>query len=316
MPNWRILLLVFILTFIIPQIPMSHATAESHVNSYQPWDFILNTKTSEPRNKEMKVHFIDVGQGDSILIETPNGKNMLIDGGAPSKGKDVVRYLKKEGITTIDLVVSTHPDVDHVGGLAHVLEELNVKKVLDSGKLHTTEMYYDYINQIKKHNIPVELAQEGQKIELDPKIDIKVLNDYRFMKTNNQASLVLSVKYGSIDFLLMGDVEIDQEQYLLDRYNLRSEIVKVGHHGSDSSSSFEFLQKVDPEAAILTYGPNNEFGHPVDRVIENLQQVGSTIYSTAKSGNIVITTDGNTYDVKVSGKSYITTDSKSNPFVR
>jgi competence protein ComEC len=299
------LVIIFILIYFVPYTPFVQAATNDHQSSFKGiWDFVLDKRTTMEM-EEMKVHFIDVGQGDSILIETPNGSKMLIDGGVPSKGNEVVSYLKEEGITTIDLLVSTHPDIDHIGGLIRVIEEIKVKKILDSGKLHTTKTYFRYLNKIKQEEIPVQLARTGQRLYLDGNISIKILNKYNFMKTSNQSSLVLLLQYGVIDLLMMGDVGIDQEQRLMDKYNLRSEIIKVAHHGSGTSSSYEFLKEVSPETAILTYGPYNHFGHPVSRVIDNLQQTGATIYSTAKSGNIIITTNGKSYDVEVSGKPHL-----------
>ncbi|WP_053217182.1 ComEC/Rec2 family competence protein [Virgibacillus senegalensis] len=262
----------------------------------------LNAASRHDSIQELKVHFIDVGQGDSILVEAPNGRKMLVDGGPPSAAEKVTAYLREKGIESLDLVVATHPDIDHIGGLVQVLREFNVKHLIDSGKLYTTTTYFHYLHQIQKQKIPVTIAAGEENIVIDPKLTVRVLNTQNAFKTNNQSSIALSLKYGQIDFLLMADVETNQEQKILDAKQLEAEILKVAHHGSGTSTSFDFIREVRPETAILSYSKDNAFGHPVDRVIDYLQLVGATIYSTAKTGDIVIRTDGKTYQVDISGK--------------
>jgi len=246
---------------------------------------------------DMQVHFIDVGQGDSMLIETPSDKTILIDGGPPEAGEKVVSYLKEQQIESIDLLVVTHPDIDHIGGLPNVMKEIQVKNILDSGKLHSTRTYAAYLHQIRKQNIPVQIAMENEKIMLDPKLTIRVLNTYGATKTNNQSSIVLKLTYEEVDFLFMSDIEMEQEKELMQKHNVAAEIIKVAHHGSNTSTSFPFIQDVNPETALLTYSKENDFGHPVDRVIDNLNKINATIYSTAAFGDIVIRTDGKYYIV-------------------
>ncbi|WP_060680227.1 ComEC/Rec2 family competence protein [Virgibacillus halodenitrificans] len=253
---------------------------------------------SKERQMDMEVHFIDVGQGDSILIQTPQNKNILIDGGPPDAGERIVSYLKKEGIKSIDLLVVTHPDVDHIGGLPHVMGQIPIKKIVDSGKLHTTRTYGKYVRQIRKQEIPVQIAKIDDQLKVDSELKIQILNAFEKMKTNNQSSIVLKLTYNKMDFLLMSDVEIEQEKEFIKKHNLQAEILKVAHHGSNTSTSLGFLKEVSPQVAILTYSKQNDYGHPVDRVIRNLTKVNSFIYSTAAFGNIVIRTDGINYLVE------------------
>ncbi|MYL58508.1 MBL fold metallo-hydrolase [Virgibacillus halodenitrificans] len=253
---------------------------------------------AKERQMDMEVHFIDVGQGDSILIKTPQNKNILIDGGPPDAGERIVSYLKKEGIKSIDLLVVTHPDVDHIGGLPHVMGQIPIKKIVDSGKLHTTRTYGKYVRQIRKQEIPVQIAKIDDQLKVDSELKIQILNAFEKMKTNNQSSIVLKLTYNKMDFLLMSDVEIEQEKEFIKKHNLQAEILKVAHHGSNTSTSLGFLKEVSPQVAILTYSKQNDYGHPVDRVIRNLTKVNSFIYSTAAFGNIVIRTDGINYLVE------------------
>lgn len=250
---------------------------------------------SASKKKEMEVHFINVGQGDSMLIQTPNNKNILIDAGRPEYGKQVVKYLKKYGVNKIDLMIATHPDIDHIGGLPYVMKAIKTDKIIDSGKLYTTKTYGRYINQIRKQNIPVTIAKENTKLKLDSKVQMTVLNTYAKGRNNNQSSIALKVTYEEIDFLLMSDIEQKQEKRLSKTYDIRAEIIKVAHHGSKTSSSLAFLQEVNPQVAILTYSKENDYGHPVNRVIENLNKINAHIYSTAAFGNVVIHTDGKNY---------------------
>jgi len=241
----------------------------------------------------MKVHFIDVGQGDSTLIETPGGKTVLIDGGMPKGGEKVRAYLKQAGIKRIDLLIASHPDMDHIGGLLPILNEIKIGRILDSGKLHSTMIYQRYLELIRKKGIPFEIAVQDDFIQVDPSITLQVLNAYdRDKENNNEASIVLKLSYKKTSFLLMADAEIEQEKGMLKQYDLEADILKVGHHGSKTSTSFGFLQAVQPKAAILTYHKYNRFGHPVSRVVRNLWRVDADIYSTAVFGDIVVQTNG------------------------
>lgn len=243
-------------------------------------------------DRVMKVHFINVGQGDSILIQTPENKHILIDGGPPKAGKKVVEYLEDHGVDEIDLMIATHPDIDHIGGLKKVLQSISIKKVVDTGKVHLTKTFMGYMYELFKQKTPITIAEEGEKIDVSKTIDMRILNAYNSGESNNEASIVLQLSYGDVDFLFMGDVGKEEEKQLLDHYNLQADIIKIGHHGSNTATSFSFLEAINPKAALLTYSKGNKYGHPVDRVIHNLQTIDAQIFSTAVYGDIVIETDG------------------------
>src|SRR5690625_2056582 len=149
----------------------------------------LSSAYGEKLPKEMKVHFIDVGQGDRILIETPNEKYILIDGGRPEYGTKVLSYLEAQKVKKLDLVIATHPDYDHIGGLLDVMREVDVKQVLDSGKLHHTRTYARYLNEIRKQDILFNLATEKDEVRLDSELTINVLNTHKKGKNSNQSSI-------------------------------------------------------------------------------------------------------------------------------
>jgi competence protein ComEC len=264
---------------------------------------------------DFQVHFLDVGQGDSILILFPDGKNMLVDGGKRDMGNLVVKYLKEQGVNSLDLVVSTHPDADHLGGLIDVLENMTVKAILDSGKTHTTIVYSDYLRLIQEKNIPVSIAKEGQVLDLDKRVKVEVLNSGDINEDMNEASIVLKLSMGTIDFLLTGDAGIKEEAHMYQTYNVEAEILKAGHHGSDTSTSALFLDEVKPKVAILSYGLNNSYGHPHKEVVDRLLQWGTSIFSTAQSGSIIVKTNGNTYYVLANPWQYAEKSKDSKPSV-
>lgn len=257
--------------------------------------YIFPINTSAEAHFPMRVHFIDVGQGDSILIETPERQNILIDGGEPEAGPKLISYLKENNIDEIDLLIATHPDIDHIGGLNEILKTLPVKRILDNGQQHFTKTYATYRMLILKETIPVKIAKENERISFEENLDIHILNAAAAEKNNNESSIVLKVAYNEIDFLFMGDVEAKQEKKIAAKYDVESEILKVAHHGSNSSSSLKFLKKAKPEAAIISYSKENDYGHPVKRVIKNLKKINSQIFSTAVYGNVIVETDGQNY---------------------
>lgn len=249
-------------------------------------------------SKTMKIHFIDVGQGDATLIQSPNGKNILIDGGPRSEGNQLVAYIKSLGISKLDYVVATHPDADHIGGLIAVLNSISVSKFINSGKDHTSETYMNMLYLISSKNIPYTEPSSGTVVMDENNLEfyLKVIYANKNATENNEASLVIKGGYCGTDVLLMGDAGLEVENILLkSANNLKVDLLKVGHHGSSSSSSLNFLKAVNPEATILSYGKDNSYGHPHQTVLNNINTVGSKMYSTATEGTIIATIDCNGY---------------------
>ncbi len=253
-------------------------------------------KVSVTAGQEMRVHFIDVGQGDSIFIESPNGKTMLVDGGVKGAGQKVVSYLKELGVNKLDIVVATHPDADHIGGLIPVLNSIDIGQFYDSGKVHTSQTFEEMLTLIDTKNIPYNIPKTGDRIAFDDDINVKVLNANENATDNNDASIVLKLAYGNVSFLLTADAGIALEKEML-QDGVKATILKAGHHGSNTSSSAEFIQAVHPEVTILSYGEGNKYGHPHAEVVERLQAIGSKIYATAEAGNVIVSTDGVNYAV-------------------
>ena len=252
----------------------------------------------------MKVHFINAGQGDSILINFPNGKTMLVDGGKRDAEDTVGNYLRKVGVKSLDLVVATHPEAEHIGGLIDVLNFFPVSMVLENGKGHYTQPYLDLLSVIHSKNIPLVVAQLGQTLNLDANVKITVLHSGEVATDYNNPSLSLKISYGTIDILLTGDAVTEQEEHMMARFNVGAEIFKAANHGSKSGNSLEFLQEVLPDATVLSYGKDNSCNQPNGEVITRLQQIDSTIYSTADSGNIVFTVTKSAFTVSANPWSY------------
>lgn len=258
----------------------------------------------------LQVHFLNVGQGDSILIQSPNNKWMLIDGGAKGEGNNIVTYMRELGVTKLDYVVATHPDADHIGGLISVLNSISIKEFIDSGKIHTSQTFEEMLSLIEVKNIKYSLPSTGDMIAFDSELKLEVLHANQEANDNNDASLVLKLTYGEVSFLFAGDAGIELENEILrDNLDVQATILKAGHHGSNTSSSAEFLQEVSPEVTILSYGEDNKYGHPHIEVTNELKAIGSEIYATAEVGHIIVNTNG--IDYSVNGDEW--TGNTSNP---
>ncbi len=242
-------------------------------------------------NKNIKIHFIDVGQGDSIFIELPNSKTMLIDAGEVSKGKIVSTYISSLGYSNIDYLVGTHPHTDHIGGLAHIITTFNIGNIYMPKATSTSKTYENLLNTILQKNLKITTAKAGVNIinENDLKIDIIAPNkEYNDL---NNLSAVVKIIYNNKKFLFMADAETTSENDIT--VDVSADVIKVGHHGSDSSSDENFVNKVRPKFAIIMVGANNQYNHPYQKIIDRWSQTGAKIYRTDINGNIIITSDGN-----------------------
>lgn len=245
----------------------------------------------------IKVHFVDVGQGDAVLVQGPGGENVLIDGGERQPG--VLAYLKKNGVKKLDVLVATHPHSDHIGGLSDVLREVPVKEVWIDGQVHTSKTYENFLNAIDRSGAAFNEARRGKEIRAGQLV-FKVLHPREpFLESLNNNSVVLKLDYGQLSFLFTGDAETEAERSILEYdSNLKSTVLKLGHHGSRTSSSEPFLDAVRPEVAVYQAGLGNSYGHPHRETINKLRRLNIRFYGTDTSGAIVISSQGQSYDIK------------------
>lgn len=264
--------------------------------------WIWSAVFSQAPDNILEVTFFDIGQGDAIFIETSNQTQVLIDGG-PDKA--VLEKLSQTMLfhdRTIDLLILTHPDADHITGLVEVLNYYQVGHILTSGLKKDTAVYQKWRNLIEERNIPLTIAQTGQKVILQEGMVLNILWPEQSLieslsKNANNVSIVGQLVYGQTEFLLTGDIEKEVEQRLLNQnWDLTSDILKAPHHGSKTSSSYNFLKAVNPQIAVISVGENNRFKHPSPEVIERLKDV--SVYRTDKNGNIKVSTDGIHFKIK------------------
>lgn len=257
----------------------------------------------------LKVNFINVGEGDCILIEAPNKINILIDGGGTPQSdfdvgnKIVIPYLRRKGINEIDLLILTHPHLDHLEGLLPILKEFKVDMVLDSGLFCDSSEYKEFISLILEKGISYHKAKAGDNFIFSNNLEIFLLNpfydsDFYEESDFNNASIVVKLFYKNANFLFTGDIEEAAEKKLLVWQNiLQSDILKVAHHGSSTSTNLEFFDKVNPNIAVITVGKNH-FGHPSQKIIERLEDKNIQIYQTDEDGTVIIRTNGQEYWIR------------------
>ncbi len=249
-----------------------------------------------PPQAETKVHFIDVGQADSIYIQLPDHVDILIDGGNAGDGQTVVNYLQDQNADDIELLIATHPHEDHIGGLPAVFDAYKVEKVVDSGYFNDTATCREYINKMMVEG--AESEEDNRQTFTWGNAALQILTANEAWDDCNDYSVVCRLDTGDIEFLFEGDAETSVEGILSG--DISAEILKVGHHGSSSSSSASFLSRVSPKVAVISVGTGNSYGHPTAETLSKLQAAGATIYRTDLNGNIVVTTDGSTYSVSTS----------------
>lgn len=246
--------------------------------------------------KDINVSFIDVGQGDSILIQV-NNKVMLIDSGPKSEKERLVKYLDTLNLQTIDYVIATHPHEDHIGNMAYIINNYEIDKFYAPKASNNTSSFENMIESLSRKNLKINILKAGvSSINLgnNTKVEVLAPNLTNYENLNNY-SPIIKVTYGKISFLFTGDAESDLEEEVVNNsYNLKSDILKVGHHGSSTSTSKEFLNKIDPSIAIISVGEDNTYGHPTKETLSTLSNI--KVYRTDINGTIVISSNGEYID--------------------
>lgn len=255
-------------------------------NNNQNQNAYINTN-----NDLLKVHYLDVGQGDSIFIELPNNETMLIDAAESYQSENIINYLKNLNYQKIDYVIGTHPHTDHIGGLKDIINTFEIGKIYMPKVVSTTKTYESLLMAIKDKNLKINTAKAGTSIiDTDAlKINILAPNNSTYTELNNY-SVVTKITYGSTKFLFMGDAEKLSENEI--KENVTADVIKIGHHGSNTSSSIDFIKKVNAKYGIISVGLNNKYNLPKEETITNWENSGTKIYLTSINGTITAISDG------------------------
>lgn len=241
---------------------------------------------------ELKVHFIDVGQADSILIQQGE-QSMLVDAGNNDDGNLVKDYLQKQGIKNLEFLVGTHPHEDHIGGLDYVINAFKVGKLYMPKASSNTKTFTDVVNAAKNKGLSFTVPNPGESFKLgEATVTILSPNGSGYEDLNNY-SIVVKVAFGNTSFLLTGDAEdVSEKEIMAKGFDVSSTVLKVGHHGSNSSTTSEFLSKVNPKYAVISVGKDNTYGHPKQNILDRLKGKNIPVYRTDESGTIVATSNG------------------------
>ena len=255
-------------------------------NNNQNQNDYINTN-----NDLLKVHYLDVGQGDSIFIELPNNETMLIDAAESYQSENIINYLKNLNYQKIDYVIGTHPHTDHIGGLKDIINTFEIGKIYMPKVVSTTKTYESLLMAIKDKNLKINTAKAGTSIiDTDAlKINILAPNNSTYTELNNY-SVVTKITYGTTKFLFMGDAEKLSENEI--KEDVTADVIKIGHHGSNTSSSIDFIKKVNAKYGIISVGLNNKYNLPKEETITNWENSGTKIYLTSINGTITAISDG------------------------
>ncbi len=285
----RILALIaFILTIVL-----ALSSCDFSVHSDIP-------KSYDQNGGKLVAHYLDVGQGDSIFIELPNDQTMLIDSGENYHGAAIIEYIKDCGRKKIDYLVGTHPHSDHVGSMAYIIRNFDIGSVYLPDAATNTYTYEKMLEAIKKKGLKVTTAKTGVNIlsDSDESLDINILapSTTKNVKNLNNTSVVLKIKYADTSFLFTGDAEKSELKTL--NGDLSADVLKVGHHGSDTSTPQTLVDAVKPKIAVISVGKDNDYGHPSAKTLKRLENAGCEIYRTDQQQTIAVTSDGKNIEVE------------------
>ena len=246
------------------------------------------------KEKLFSVHIIDVGQGDSIFIQTLEDKRILIDAGDEEAEHTVYSYLKRKGVKKIDVLIATHPDTDHIGSMDYIIDKFKISHFYMPDAKTDSEAFYNLLDSCRDKNLKIEYLTKGDVLKIDSSTTMEILSPSTITDKNNLNSIVSLLNYKGYEFLFTGDAEKENESEILSSCNLPDiEFLKAGHHGSSSSSTDEFIEKLKPEAVAISCGYNNDYGHPHRSVLDTFRKNGAVVYRTDKNGSLVFYCDEN-----------------------
>ena len=255
---------------------------------------LITNHPDKAASEPMAVHYIDVGQADSTYIKLPDGKHLLIDSGEYDDGPVVADYLEKQGVQRLDYVVATHPHEDHIGGMSYILEYFGADILYMPDAYSNTKVFERLLDTIENNNIKTIQAKNGVEISSSDTLKIDILSpvspEYDDL---NDYSAVVRITYGDTRFVFMGDAEKTVEKELLSSAtDLGADVIKIGHHGSSTSSSKSFIKAVNPSVAIISVGADNSYGHPGKDTLALLKDMNITTLRTDINGTVVVGSDG------------------------
>lgn len=257
--------------------------------------------------KELRVTVFDVGQGDATLVETPNGKKILIDTGVWNPNYDsgesiILPHLKEAGIEKLDAIILSHPHADHIGGILSLIKGIEIETIYNSGYSYDSKLYENYLQLAEANTMEVKSIRAGDRLEIDPAILMLIIGPegQKFNNDPNQHSIVLNMIYGDSEFLFTGDSGEDQEERLIKNYGdlLDTDFLKVGHHGSRTSSGIEVLERITPEIAVISGAEKNRFNHPHPEAVQRIRATGTELYFTSRDKALIFTSNGKTIQRK------------------
>jgi competence protein ComEC len=238
-------------------------------------------------------HYIDVGQGDSVLIQI-NNKNLLIDAGPKENAEKVLLYLRNQGVNKLNYVVATHPHEDHIGGMAAVIKKFSIGDFYAPKKVVNSNAFEEMVHELKRKKLQINVAKAGVQLDLGEGVTCEIIapisNDYENI---NNYSVIVRILYRKNSFLFTGDAEeLSEKEIIESGRDITADILKIAHHGSSSSSTKEFLDRVSPTVAVISCGRKNNYGHPHKETLQELKKRGITIYRTDINRDILLISDG------------------------
>jgi comEC/rec2 family protein len=256
---------------------------------YQKLQDIYNPSTT------LQVHFIDVGQGDSTLIITPDKKTVLIDAGDEQHSSRTTGYIKSQGIDKLDLVIATHPDADHIGGMDKVIKNFDIGMFSMPLVSKDTKQYKEIKQELKNKKLKNKPLYTGDGLSVGKDVKLQILSPQKnkTYSDTNEYSIVARLSYKEVSFLFMADATMENEIAIINDFDdISSDVLKLGHHGSSTSTSDYFLGKVNPSIGVISCGKNNKYGHPHKEVMNLLEKYNIMIFRTDEQGSIVLKSDG------------------------
>ena len=249
-------------------------------------------------NSSFQIDFIDVGQGDAALVQC-DGHYMLVDGGDSKQSSRIYSILKNRSISYLDVMVATHPDADHIGGLSGALNCATVGVAYSPVTEHDSKTFQSFVKYLNKQGVSITVPKAGNTFKIGS-ATATVLGPRSLSSESNNNSIVLRIVYGNTSFLLTGDAETDEENSIMNSgQTVKSTVLKVAHHGSNSSSGYRFIREVDPQYAVISVGSDNQYGHPTENVLSRLRDADVKTYRTDMQGDITCTSDGKTVSFSV-----------------